>query len=157
MLLPRESVYKSEVPREGWLPPPRSQLLDKIGTKFQRLPPYFWGKESNGIIGNTVQCNRKSEIQDGGFQSGNMYISIYKHDSNTILTAILIISGSSNSIGLLEILWDQTGSWKSNMATYKLEVTISQLVDMSSIAFKRLYLYFRGRAVHYDYWGYSTT
>jgi len=43
-LLPRESVWKkSEVPR-GWLPFPRSQLLDKIGTKFQRLPACFRGQ-----------------------------------------------------------------------------------------------------------------
>jgi len=31
--------------------------------------------KSNGTIGNTVRRNRKSEIQDGGLQSGNTYRS----------------------------------------------------------------------------------
>jgi len=37
------------------------------------------------------------------------------------------------------------------MAAYKPDVPISQLVDKSSITFKRLYPCFRGRVVHYDY------
>jgi len=42
------------------------------------------------------------------------------------------------------------------MAVYKADVPISQLVDKSSITFKRLNLCFRGRAVHYDYSGCCT-
>jgi len=53
-----------------------SRLVNMIATKFQRLPHVFGGKESNGTIGNTVQRNRKSEIQDGGLQSGNIRISL---------------------------------------------------------------------------------
>jgi len=83
----RICIEKCEVPRE--LPPPRSHLLDKIGTKFQRLLPCFWG---HGTIGNTVRRNRTSEIQDGGLQSGNTFISTYRHDSNNILTAIPMFS-----------------------------------------------------------------
>jgi len=77
----------------GWLPPPRSQLLDKIGTKFQRLPHVFGGKESNGTIGNTVRRNRKSEIQDSGLQSGNTHISTCRHDNNEIPTAMANVFG----------------------------------------------------------------
>jgi len=142
-------IEKSEVPKGGYHPP-RSQLLDKIGTKFQRLPPVFRDKESNCTIGNTFQRYRKSEIQDGGLQSGNTNNSTCRHNSNNILTAIPMFSGSSDPIWLLEILCDLTGSWKSKMGAYKPDVPISQLVDKSSITFKWLYLCFRGRAVHYD-------
>ena len=45
---------------------PVSQLLDKISTPFQRLTPLFGVNEFNGAIPNTVRCNRKYEIQDGG-------------------------------------------------------------------------------------------
>jgi len=39
------SIEKSEVPRgTGYHPHPRSQLLDKIGTKFQQLPLCFQGQ-----------------------------------------------------------------------------------------------------------------
>jgi len=79
-------------------PPPRSQFLDKIGTKFQRLTHVFGGKESNGTIGNTVGRNRKSEIQDGGLQSEKTSISTCRHDSNEILTAIPLFLGSSNPV-----------------------------------------------------------
>jgi len=119
----------------GSYQPPRSQLLDKIGKKFQQLPLCFRGKESNGTIGNTVRRNRKSEIQDDSLQSGNTFISICRHDSNNILTAIPMFSGPSNPIWLLEILCDITGSWKSKMAVYKPDVPISQLVYKSSIIY----------------------
>jgi len=72
-----------------------SRLVDMISTKFQRLPLGFRGKVSNGTIGNTVRRNRKSEIQDGGLQSGNTYISTCRHDSNNILTAIPMFSLSA--------------------------------------------------------------
>jgi len=43
--LPREPVLKKEVKcLEGGYPPSRSQLLDKIGTKFQQLPKAFGGQ-----------------------------------------------------------------------------------------------------------------
>jgi len=75
MLLPGKTVLK-KVKCLGGLPPPRSQLLYKIGTKFQRLPHVFGDKVSNGTIGNTVWRNRKSEIQDGGLQSGYVYLDL---------------------------------------------------------------------------------
>jgi len=40
------------------------------------------------------------------------------------------------------MLYDQTGSGKSNMATSKQEVHISQLVDVIETKFQRLYLCF---------------
>jgi len=39
-----QPILRRCVPRWGWLPSPRSQLLDKIGTKFQRLPLCFRGQ-----------------------------------------------------------------------------------------------------------------
>jgi len=42
---------------------------------------------------DTVRRNRKSEIQDGGLQSGNMYISTCRHDRNGIPTVIPMFSG----------------------------------------------------------------
>ena len=35
-------------------------------TKFQRLPSILGVQEFKGAVPNTVLCNRKSEIQDGG-------------------------------------------------------------------------------------------
>jgi hypothetical protein len=41
-------------------------------------------------------------MQDGGLQPGNTYISTCRHDSNELLTAIPMFSGSSNAMKLLE-------------------------------------------------------
>jgi len=76
-----------------------SRLVDMIATKFQRLPHVFGCKESNSTIGNTVRRNRKSEIQDGGLQSGNTYISTCRHDSNEIPTATPYVFGGKVSNG----------------------------------------------------------
>jgi len=59
-----------------------------------------------------------------------------------------MFSWYSNPIRLLEVLCYATGSLKLKMAVYKPDVPIFQLVDKSSITFKRLYLGFRGRVVH---------
>ena len=48
-----------------------SQLLDKTAMPFQRLPPIVGAQEVIGAILNTARCNRKSEIQDGGRQTGS--------------------------------------------------------------------------------------
>jgi len=96
-------IEKSDVSRRRWLPPPpsTSQLLDKIGTKFQRLAHVFGGKVSNNTIGNTVRRNQTSEIQDGGLQSGNTYILTCRQDSNEIPTAIPMFLGGKISNGTI--------------------------------------------------------
>jgi len=43
-----------------------SWLLDKTETKFQRLTSIFDDGLSNKTNGETVQCDRKWKIQDGG-------------------------------------------------------------------------------------------
>ena len=65
-----------------------SRLLEKIATPFQRLIPIFGVLIFNDAISNTVRCNRKSEIQDGGrcylvqklkykyFQFGGLHLEI---------------------------------------------------------------------------------
>ena len=46
-----------------------SQLLDKIATKFQRLPHIVGVQQLSGSIADNARCNRKSVIQDGGLQT----------------------------------------------------------------------------------------
>ena len=48
-----------------------SQLLDKIATKFQRLPHIFMVQQLNDTIDDTARCNRMSVIKDGGHQTGS--------------------------------------------------------------------------------------
>jgi hypothetical protein len=42
-----------------------------IATIFQRLAPHFRVQHRNGTTPNTVQCERKSDIQDGCLQTGS--------------------------------------------------------------------------------------
>ena len=63
------------------------QLLYKIATPFQRLTPIFGDQKLNGVIANTVRCNRKSVFKDGGRQTGSTYISASRQDSNSVSTA----------------------------------------------------------------------
>ncbi len=69
------------------------------------------------------------EIQDGGCQTGNNYISACRLDSDEISTAKPMFSRSSNSTAPLAIPYNVTGSGKSKMAAAKPEVIIPQLVD----------------------------
>ena len=75
-----------------------SRLLDKIATKFQRLPQVFAVQEHNDINTNTDRCMQMTQIQDGGRKTGSVYMSFHKHytythistsrrDSNEIPTA----------------------------------------------------------------------
>ncbi len=43
-----------------------SQLVGKIATRFQRLPHVSGVQQRKGAIGNTLRCNLKLEIKDGG-------------------------------------------------------------------------------------------
>jgi len=98
------------VPRGGWLPPPRSQFLDEIGTKFRRLPNVLGAMNPTVLLGilYDVTGSQKSKMV-----ASNLTIRISRlveYDSNTILTAIHMSSRSSNPIGLLEIPCELTGS-----------------------------------------------
>src|SRR5664279_4735059 len=88
----------------------------------------FGVQELNGDNPNTTRCNRKSEIQDGGRQTGSTYISASIADSNETPTATPMFSGARNSMVITPILPDVTGSRKFKMAAVKPEVLISQLL-----------------------------
>src|SRR5664279_4110095 len=85
----------------------------------------FGVQELNGDNPNTTRCNRKSEIQDGGRQTGSTFISASIPDTNEIPTATPMFSGSRNSMVITRILPEVTGSQKSNMAAAKPEVIIT--------------------------------
>src|SRR5208282_292058 len=66
-----------------------SQPLDKIATPFQRLTPIFWVPEFNGAIANIARCNRKSDIKNGGRETGSAYISNLDKIATCGLTAAI--------------------------------------------------------------------
>jgi hypothetical protein len=53
--------------------PQGPQLVNEIGTKFQRLPLFFGIRQLNGTSETVVQPNWKSEIQYGGPQTRTAY------------------------------------------------------------------------------------
>ena len=64
--------------------------------------------------------------------------------------AIPILSGSSYPMGIVAMLYDQTGetgSTESNMAASKHEVRISKLVHEIAVKFQQLYLCIWGSAI----------
>jgi len=64
---------------------------------------------------------------------------------------------SSYPMGLTKMLYNQTGSEKSNMAAFKPEVPISKLVDKIGMKVQRLCIYFQGSATQWDYQKCCTT
>jgi len=80
-------------------------------------------------------------------KTGDAYISACRQDGSKILTAISMFSGSSYTMRSTGMLYDDTGSGKSNMAACTQEVYISQLVDVLETKFSRLYLCFRSQAI----------
>jgi len=68
-------------------------------------------------------------------KTGYAYISACRQDGSGILTTISMFSGSSYPMRSTGMLYDQTGSEKSNMVACKQEVHISQLVDVIKTKF----------------------
>jgi len=60
-------------------------------------------------------------------------------------------------MGLSEMLYDQTGSKKSNIAAFQPEVLLSKLVDKIGTKVQRLYTCFRGQAIQWNYQKLCTT
>src|SRR5664279_238735 len=104
----------------------------------------FGVQELNGDNPNTIRCNRKSEIQDGGRQTGSTFISASIPDSNEIPTATPMFSGSRNSMVITRLPPYVTGSRKFKMVAVKLEVLLYQLLYQIATKFQRLLLCFRG-------------
>ena len=102
------------------------------------------GEQLIGPIANNARCNRKSGFKDGGRQTGSIYISASKPDSDAVPTTNPPFPGSSNVMALLRILPDVTGSRLLKMAAAKPEVLISQLPNQIATPFQRLTHHFRG-------------
>jgi hypothetical protein len=78
----------------------------------------------SGYIGN-----QRWRLLTGSRQE-TAYILARTHDSNEIPTATPIFLGPSNSVELLPILSNVSGSRKSKMAAGKPGIHVSQLIDM---------------------------
>jgi len=83
-----------------------------------------------------------------------MYASAYTQNSNEILSAIPMFSGSDYRMRIVAMLYDQTGrnlKWKVQDAVIELEVVISKLVDKIVTRFQHLNLRFWGTAIQRNY------
>jgi len=117
------SRYYDVAYRGGWLPP-RSQLIDKIGTKFQWLPHVFGGKESNGTIGNTV---RRTGSQKSKMAASNLEIRISRLVDMiaTKFQRLPHVLGARYPTVILGILYDVTVSRNSRWRTPDRNLTLN--------------------------------
>ena len=115
---------------------PITQVVCKIAEKFQRLYLYFMVQEFNEAIFYIVGSERKSEIQDGGFQRGNTNISACIQHNWKIPKDKHMFSRLYIRITLFSILCNGSGSQKSKMAAHKPEILISQPVYNITAKFK---------------------
>jgi hypothetical protein len=58
--------------------------------------------EQNDASAHSVRCKRKSEIQDGGLQFGNLCVSTTRQDCSEILTAIPNVLKTRNPLMLIQ-------------------------------------------------------
>ena len=104
----------------------RKYLYLRLNTTLQKNSngdKYVYKVEKfNEDISNTVWCKQRSEIQDGGSQTGNTYISAYIQYSCTIPTVVSMFSWSRNSIRLFSIICDASERQKSKMVTPQQEI-----------------------------------
>ena len=132
-----------------------SQLVDTLGTRFQRLLPCFLGPAIHRTMASYRQVYHHPVFQHGGLitgrdgiWAGNMFISACRLARSAISTATPMFSESQNPMGSLGLLPVQTGSGKSKIVAAKPEVLISQLVDTLGTWFQRLPPCFLGPAIH---------
>jgi len=119
----------------------RSQLLDKIETKFDDYPHFLWSSYS--MKSTWMLYDRKWEIQYGGLWTWSTHNSACRHGVNKIYFSAVGLSmlfRSSVPVELSNMLHDQTGSWQSKIVTSKPGWSISQLVDMIGTQFWRLFV-----------------
>jgi len=105
-----------------------------MSTKFQRLQAYqFFGvKQSNEDSGNVVRSygwngGGKLKMVTSERQIRISWL-VHKSDSNQILTAVPMFSGSDYQIWIVVMFYGQTGSGQFRIAASKLLFRISQLV-----------------------------
>ena len=108
-------------------------IVQRVSRKFVHEWIKAWKLHQNsenyadyfGIWWQTVARPELAKIQDGGPQTGSVYIFASGLDSRVIPTAIPMFFRSSNPTELVSILWNQTGSWKFKMAASKPEVDMT--------------------------------
>jgi hypothetical protein len=121
-----------------------SQLLLHLETKLQQLPPIFMVQEVNGAIPNTANVTG-SLIFKMAAAKPEVLISQLLHKIATPFERLTQpFYGSSNSMAILRILSDVTGSRLLKTAAVKPEVLISQLRDKIATPFQRRILHFPG-------------
>ena len=64
-----------------------SQLLDMIGTPFQRLTPFSGSRRSMALLRIVSDVTGSRIFQNGCLQTGSTYISACRQDSNVVPTA----------------------------------------------------------------------
>ena len=117
----------------------------------------FRVKEFKWDISNTLWRKRQSEIQDGGSQTGNTYISACIQHTWNISTAITMFSRLRNSMETFPILCDASGNQIFKMAARKPEILISQPVINLAEKFQRRYQCFQGREIWWRHFQYCVT
>jgi hypothetical protein len=85
-------------------------------------------RELNNAVRKAPSRNRKSDIQDGGCQTGSTCILASMQDGIEIPEGNPMSSGSENSMALLVMLCLETGSQICKIAAAKPEVRVSQLL-----------------------------
>ena len=96
--------------------------------------PMFLGSGNTVLVFfNPIRCNRKSEIQHGGRQTGSTYISACRN-----FNGYPMFSGSGNMMLLLWMLSTVAGSHKSSILVAKQEEPTSQLVYQMPMKFQQL-------------------
>ena len=84
----------------------RSQLVDQIGTKFQRLHPSFWGPATQWKQFQCCAPNRKSEIPDGGPKPAVLKSHLVDVMATKFQRLPACFWGSSNSMEIVLMLCD---------------------------------------------------
>jgi hypothetical protein len=112
----------------------------------------FGVRELKTAIRKAPYRNRRSEIQDGGHQTGSTCISASVQDSKEIPEANPMFSGLEYSMAILRKLNLKSGSENLKMAAAKPEVPVTQLLCKIAKKFQRLFAYFWGRESQWHYW-----
>jgi len=79
--------------------------------------------------------------------ASKLRFSACTHDGNVIPTVMPIFSGSNYQQRIVVMLCGQTGSGKFKIAATKMELLLSQLVDLIRMQLQWLNLCFRGSAI----------
>ena len=87
-----------------------SQLPDQIETPFQRLTYTFRDPATQWLYCEYCPMRPEVGFEDGGRQTGSTYISASRPGSDSVSTATHYFRGPANSMALLRILPDVTGS-----------------------------------------------